>query len=201
MSLGHYWRAKKMKKEIKQFRRELNSYVNEHYVNLSKKAIIFPDRNRALARFIFANCKCTIVKLSYKDYGVSISKINNIFPKVFSTISDCFKYIENELLDSTDYKKIVKDREEMLKDFQTKLNKVCSDLAHMAATTCVYKVIHNKGATVVWFGDGEKVVVKKAKGDKDSVYSAVAYAIAKRLYKNNTNFKKKVDEAVVCNAK
>lgn len=188
-----------MKKEIKQFRRELISYVNEHYANVNKKAIIFPDRKRALARLTFANHECTIFK-TYRDYCVSIQG-KSIFPKAFSTISDCFKYIENELLDRTDYKKTVKKQDEIIKDLSSKLRKVCSDLGDMALKTYVYKVIHNKGATVVWFGDNEKVVVKKAKGDKDSVYSAVAYAIAKRLYTNNTNFKKKVDEAVVCNAK
>lgn len=54
------------------------------------------------------------------------------------------------------------------------------------------RIIHNENATVVWFGD-EKVVVKLAPGETGDVYSAVAYAIAKHMYKNNTQFKKFVD--------
>lgn len=54
------------------------------------------------------------------------------------------------------------------------------------------RIIHNENATIVWFND-EKVVVKLAPGETGDVYSAVAYAIAKHMYKNNTQFKKFVD--------
>lgn len=62
----------------------------------------------------------------------------------------------------------------------------------------INKIVHNKekGTTVVWFDNKEKVIVKRRKGTKDDVYSAVAYAIAERLYGNNTRFKKVVDEGV-----
>lgn len=57
-------------------------------------------------------------------------------------------------------------------------------------------VIHNKNATIVWFNNGKKIVVKRAKGEKGDVYTAVAYALAKSLFTTNTNFKKIVDEAM-----
>lgn len=54
------------------------------------------------------------------------------------------------------------------------------------------KILSNKKATIVWFHD-EKVVVKRAKGDKGDVYNAVAYAIAKHLFETNAQFKRFVD--------
>lgn len=188
------------KKQVRQFRKEFVDFVNKNVMNLQwcGKAIATFDKKMPIVRFKFANRDCFITKQECGEWGVGIiGGIGIRFPK----LADCFEYLEKHLIGYVDYGKIIESQNERIKEFQTKLRKVCSDLADMATKTCVYKVIHNKGATVVWFGDGEKVVVKKAKGDKDSVYSAVAYAIAKRLYKNNTNFKKKVDEAVICNAK
>lgn len=64
-------------------------------------------------------------------------------------------------------------------------------------TRDIVKIIHNKKATIVWFKDGNKVIVKPAKGEKGDVYNAVAYATMKNIYGNNTQFKKYVDERVV----
>ena len=46
------------------------------------------------------------------------------------------------------------------------------------------------------FKDGKRVIVKRSKGEKDSVYTAVAYAITKMLYKSNTAFTKEVDKKI-----
>lgn len=53
-------------------------------------------------------------------------------------------------------------------------------------TTVVFpvisKVVFNDPATIVWFSDGTKVIVKKSESDTYSKEHALLYAIAKRLY-------------------
>lgn len=58
------------------------------------------------------------------------------------------------------------------------------------------KIIHNGDATIVWFKD-KKVVVKRTSDDKESIYTAVAHAIAKNVYRTNSNFKKEVDSKLI----
>ena len=52
----------------------------------------------------------------------------------------------------------------------------------------------DKLTTCVVFIDGTKVKVKKHKGDKGSIYTAVAYAITKKTYGSNKVFTEIVDE-------
>ena len=59
------------------------------------------------------------------------------------------------------------------------------------------KVIYqskDKLTTCVVFEDGTKVKVKKHKGEKTSLYTAVAYAITKKTYGSNKVFAEIVDE-------
>jgi hypothetical protein len=58
---------------------------------------------------------------------------------------------------------------------------------------CIEAIYSNKDITVVLFDDGKKIKVKRAKDDKGSIYSAVAYALAEHIYGSNTAFKKVVD--------
>lgn len=51
----------------------------------------------------------------------------------------------------------------------------------------------DKTTTVVVFEDGEKIKVKKHKGDKASIYTAVAYAITKKIYRHTKMFSEVVD--------
>ena len=46
----------------------------------------------------------------------------------------------------------------------------------------VKKVILNEPATIVFWGDGSKTVVKCAKGDKFNRYNGFCAALAKRIY-------------------
>lgn len=62
----------------------------------------------------------------------------------------------------------------------------------------IEKIVPNekKKAITVWFVNGSMQVVKCAKGVKFDLYSGVAYAIIKQLYKNNTQYKKNVDKNI-----
>ena len=52
------------------------------------------------------------------------------------------------------------------------------------------KIIHNKKATIVFWKDGTKTVVKRMKGTKDDIYTAFTAALAKKVYGNNSQIKK-----------
>lgn len=58
------------------------------------------------------------------------------------------------------------------------------------------RIICNGPATIVFWNDNTKTVVKVAEGDDDNLYAAVAFALAKKLYGSNSHFKKLVDRAV-----
>lgn len=125
-------------------------------------------------------------------------------------------YEKNEIERS--YNKLQKDYENLFTAKQetekrlTQTNREFNDMAELFTKTrnklieyqdkyyglWFYKIIHNKekGTTVVWFDKDEKIIVKRRKGAKDDVYTAVAYAIAERLYGSNTRFKKVVETGV-----
>lgn len=48
------------------------------------------------------------------------------------------------------------------------------------------KIIYNDPATVVFWEDGTKTVVKRAKGEKFNKYNAFCAALAKKTYGNNS---------------
>ena len=70
-------------------------------------------------------------------------------------------------------------------------------LAKGESKSLVIKIIYqseDKLTTCVVFNDGTKVKVKKHKSDKGSIYTAVAYAITKKIYGSNKVFTEIVDE-------
>lgn len=63
--------------------------------------------------------------------------------------------------------------------------------------TLIKRIIQNGPATIVFWEDGTKTVVKRSKNDPESdVYSAVAYALAKKRYGSNSQFKKRVGKCL-----
>lgn len=51
---------------------------------------------------------------------------------------------------------------------------------------CPVKIIYNGPATIVFWADGTKTVVKRAKKEKDNKYNAFCAALAKKLFGNNS---------------
>ena len=92
--------------------------------------------------------------------------------------------------------KLCKMREDNAR-LQGKLNGMETIFYNEVIGSHIEKVISNpkKRTTVVVFGDNKKVIVKCAKNVKFELYSAVAYALAEKVYKNNSQFKKVVDNA------
>lgn len=60
----------------------------------------------------------------------------------------------------------------------------------------ISRILVNGPATIVWWNDGTKTVVKISeddiKDDKFDVYTAVAYALAKKHFGTNSAFKRKI---------
>lgn len=48
------------------------------------------------------------------------------------------------------------------------------------------KIIYNGPATIVFWNDGTKTVVKRAKKEKDNKYNAFCAALAKKIFGNNS---------------
>lgn len=105
---------------------------------------------------------------------------------------------ENEELKTLlkNHKKYIEELVRIENDYAKSFNSNWEEFWSFIYKTKIYKVISNKGTTVVWFADESKQIVKLAKGDNGSVYSAVAYAIAKQLYNTNSEFKRCVDKAL-----
>lgn len=57
------------------------------------------------------------------------------------------------------------------------------------------KIIHNKDVTVVFWEDGTKTLVKKAKGTKYDEHTAFCAALAKKIFGTNSNLKRQIKEA------
>lgn len=56
----------------------------------------------------------------------------------------------------------------------------------------ISRILVNGPATIVWWNDGTKTVVKISNDDEWDWYTAVAYALAKKHFGTNSAFKKKV---------
>lgn len=54
----------------------------------------------------------------------------------------------------------------------------------------------NKKATIVFWGDGSKTVVKLADGDEFDLYAGFTAAVAKKLYGSNSALKKMINRKV-----
>jgi hypothetical protein len=55
------------------------------------------------------------------------------------------------------------------------------------------RIIYNDPATIVFWDDDTKTVVKRAKGEKFNKYNAFCAALAKKIYENNSQVRKIVE--------
>lgn len=59
------------------------------------------------------------------------------------------------------------------------------------------RIIFNNPATVVFWADGTKTVVKTMEGDKFDEYAGFAAALCKKIYGNNSKVKHMIDTLAV----
>lgn len=127
-----------------------------------------------------------LIKNQPKENGVSLNDIDY-------TITD------------TEYKKMCDEwnnikcvnMADIINSIKDSLNKRIRAEKYFLETYLVKDVYPNekKGVVCVSFADGSKVLVRLQKGDKWCVETAVAYAIAKKMYGSSNAFTKAVMEA------
>ena len=65
---------------------------------------------------------------------------------------------------------------------------------YIAKTYTPVRIIYNVKATIVFWKDGTKTVVKLSEGDYDNPYNAFCAALAKKIFGNNSRVRKIVDK-------
>lgn len=60
----------------------------------------------------------------------------------------------------------------------------------------VKKIIKNGPATVVFWADGSKTIVKLQDGDQDDIYAAFTAALAKKIFGSTSKVKKIMEKAL-----
>lgn len=63
-------------------------------------------------------------------------------------------------------------------------------LTEFAQENCVKKIVRNGPATIVFWDDGTKTIVKRAEGSKDDIYMAFCCAFTKKMLGNNSRIKR-----------
>ena len=58
------------------------------------------------------------------------------------------------------------------------------------------KIIYNGPATIVFWDDGTKTIVKRSKKEKDNKYNAFCAALAKKVYGNNSKVNRYVQSGI-----
>lgn len=90
---------------------------------------------------------------------------------------------------TTNYKYISKDQFDRMvgTEMRRTLNTIFANV----------RIIYNDPATIVFWGDGTKTIVKRAKGEKYNEYNAFCSALAKRIYITNSAITRMVKSGYV----
>jgi len=70
-------------------------------------------------------------------------------------------------------------------------------VAQFGEAICPKRIIRCGPATIVFWLDGEKTVVKRSPGEEDSLYAAYCAALAIRVHGSNSALKRMIDSMVV----
>ena len=63
------------------------------------------------------------------------------------------------------------------------------------------KIIRNGPATIVFWSDGEKTIVRKSEGREDSIYDAFCAALAKRIFGTNSHLNSMIRKKTIIEKK
>lgn len=129
------------------------------------------------------------------DYNYD--KYNYMYPMTVEVNGDEY-YVERleRSLDQSSYWEDVKER--------IRIDAFKPFGGHIPSTKCLEiapcKVIFNGPATIVFWKDSTKTIVKCAEGDKNDPKVGLLYAIAKKKFGNNSRIHKEIDKFVSSNA-
>lgn len=96
---------------------------------------------------------------------------------------------------------IEEKEEKLMKDtanaIDTVFDLIKEQLTEYAQENCVKKIIRNGPATIVFWDDGTKTIVKRAKGTKDDIYMAFCSAFAKKMLGSNSRIQRIIKKNLV----
>lgn len=97
---------------------------------------------------------------------------------------------------------VIEEKEEkLMKDsvnaIDTVFDLIKEQLTEYAQENCVKKIIRNGPATIVFWDDGTKTIVKRAKGTKDDIYMAFCSAFAKKMLGSNSRIQRIIKKNLV----
>ena len=125
---------------------------------------------------------------SYRD-GTPSFKALNLFPlptASAATVIASKPYVEKELMDYFGQHSYTPP---VLHDGEFKGVLLTEPLSNKLA---VDKIIVNGDATIVFWADGKKTIVKKSEDDEYDLHHAFCAALAKRIYGHNSTVKKMI---------
>lgn len=101
---------------------------------------------------------------------------------------------------------VIEEKEEkLMKDtvnaIDTVFDLIKEQLTEYAQENCVKKIIRNGPATIVFWDDGTKTIVKRAKGTKDDIYMAFCSAFAKKMLGSNSRIQRIIKKNLVTEEK
>ena len=111
------------------------------------------------------------------------SIINNPYQRLIGDISHGYRYVDSDQLSQLERDYIESDMNEL-----TKLYKEFSKMNSKSIHNKIKKVIFNDPATIVFWSDGKKTVVKCGERDIYDPEKGLAMAIAKRALGNEGNY-------------
>ena len=116
-----------------------------------------------------------------------IVNTNSCYPRV--DYSEYLKYSET-------YKSApcCLEEKEDIKEMKEAIKAKLTEYAH---ENCVKKIIRNGPATIVFWDDGTKTIVKRAKGTKDDIYMAFCSAFAKKMLGSNSRIQRIIKKNLV----
>lgn len=77
------------------------------------------------------------------------------------------------------------------------VKKVTKTSIHQMKSYDVDRIVRNGPATIVFWADGTKTIVKRKKGDRDEPYYAFTAALAKKVYENNSQIKSILEKLTI----
>ena len=148
------------------------------------------DVNTVLDEYDRKMAKFEAVKNKFKP-GCTVTYIGN----VYNRLRDKIGVVKDVRLCSTDdiICVIVKYEDEgFTRYLDPRYLKILNSKKHIKPEFSIKKVIFNEPATIVFWEDGTKTVVKCSKRDTYDYEKGIAMAIAKKVFGNTNNYYKKI---------
>lgn len=104
--------------------------------------------------------------------------------------NSCYGYISSKTICVSESEEVMMNSvfdEDCSKEF---IGYLGEKLTEFAQENCVKKIVRNGPATIVFWDDGTKTIVKRAEGTNDDIYMAFCSAFTKKMLGTNSRIKR-----------